>query len=358
MQTAEAAYRPNLLLHALLFVLTFFSIAWTCAAFAYDPVVLERIAASSGFLEAQLHHIVLGLPYAILLSLFFLAHEFGHYFAARAHGVVATLPYFVPMPLLGFGTFGAFMRMRSPIESRRVLFDIGVAGPLAGFIVALAYLIIGTIAFPGIEAIRLIHPEYGGIGSLPTWGIHFGGFLLLDIVAAVFTTHGSIAPPSNELYHFPLLAIGWVGMLVTSLNLLPFGQLDGGHITYAMFGGRQKVLGRWAARLMLIAGLGFVASLLLDATRTASPDPVYTFLRGVFGPPLEWIDRNASWWFKGSPMWLVWSLIVRLVVGVAHPPIPDETPLNRGRMVLGWIAIAILVLTFSYSAIYEVARTS
>src|SRR5688500_9274527 len=110
MQTVEAAYRPNVFLHAALFVLTFVSIAWTCAAFAYDPEVLARIARSTSFFEAQLHHVVLGLPYALLLSLFFLAHEFGHYFAARAHGVVATLPYFLPTPLLGFGTFGAFMR--------------------------------------------------------------------------------------------------------------------------------------------------------------------------------------------------------------------------------------------------------
>lgn len=356
MQTTDAAYRPNVLLHALLFALTFASIAWTSAAFAYDPVLIARIAASNSFVEAQLNQMAMGLPYAVLLVLFFLAHEFGHYFAARAHGVVATLPYFIPMPLLGFGTLGAFMRMRSPIGSRRVLFDIGVAGPIAGFVVALAYLIIGTIIFPGVEAIYVIHPEFATMPNLPDWGIHFGRFGLYSIVTAVFTPAGSIAPPTNELYHFPFLAVGWIGMLVTSLNLLPFGQLDGGHITYAMFGARQKTLAKWASLAMLMAGLGFIGSMLLDATRSANPDAVYTFLRGIFGPPLEWIDRNASWWFTGSPMWLVWSIIVRLVVGATHPQIPDETPLDRRRMIIGWIALAILALTFSYSAIYEVPR--
>jgi membrane-associated protease RseP (regulator of RpoE activity) len=352
-QTWEAApFRPNLLLHAILFALTFVSIAWSCGNFALDPATIELIA-SSGYLEAQLHLMRAGLPYAVLLTLFLLAHEFGHYFAARAHGVVATLPYFLPMPLVPFGTLGAVIRTRSPIMTRRALFDIGVAGPIAGFVVALAYLIIGTVTFPGIEAIFRIHPQYESLRGIPDWGVHFGGFLLLDFVRALFTPAHGFFPPANVIYHFPFLAIGWFAMVVTSLNLLPLGQLDGGHITYAMFGERQRLIGRWFARFMFVVGLGFVGSLLLDATRTPSADPVYRFLANVFGPLMEWIDRYASWWFTGSPIWLFWAFIVRVFLRTDHPPIADDTPLDRRRMIVGWIALAILVLTFSYTAIYD-----
>lgn len=350
--TANVGYRPNLLLHAVLFLLTFVSIAWACAAFAIDPATMEAIA-TTGFWESQLRMIGVGIPYAVLLTLFLLTHEFGHYFAARAHGVEATLPYFLPMPLVPFGTLGAVIRTRSPILTRRALFDIGVAGPLAGFVVALAYLIIGTAKLGGMETIYLIHPEYESLTALPDWGIHFGGFLLLDAVRAVFAPSNAFFPPSNEIYHYPFLAIGWFAMVVTSLNMLPLGQLDGGHVTYAMFGERQRIIGRWFSRFMLFVGLGWLGAELLDATRATSPDALYQFLKKIFGPVVEWIDRNASWWFTGSPIWLFWSLIVRFVVRIEHPPIPDDEPLDRRRMIIGWIALAILVATFSYTAIYD-----
>lgn len=349
----EESYRPNVLLHVLLFSLTFASISWACATFAIDPSMYEEIATSGNFFLAQLRFMGVGVPYAVLLTLFLLSHEFGHYLAARAHGVVATLPYFLPMPLVPFGTLGAVIRVRSPILTRRALFDIGVAGPIAGFVVALAYLIIGTASMPGIEAVYRIHPEYEALRSLPDWGVHFGGFLLLEIVRAVFTPSHGFFPPSNEIYHFPFLAIGWFAMVVTSLNLLPIGQLDGGHITYAMFGEKQKYVGRWFARFMLFVGLGFIGSLLLDATRAASPDPIFQFLQKIFGPAMELVDRYAPWWFTGSPIWLFWSLIVRFLVRVEHPPVPDVEPLDRRRMIIGWLAIAMLILTFSYTAIYD-----
>jgi membrane-associated protease RseP (regulator of RpoE activity) len=346
--------RPNLLLHAGLFVLTFVSIAWACATFAINPEAMERIAASGSFLEAQVQLMMIGVPYAVLLTLFLLAHEFGHYFAARAHGVIATLPYFLPMPFVPFGTLGAVIRTRSPILSRRALFDIGVAGPLAGFVVALVYLVIGAATYPGVEGIYRIHPEYEALRALPSHGVHFGSFPLLEIVRLLLAPDRAAFPPSNEIYHFPFLAIGWFAMVVTSLNLLPIGQLDGGHITYAMFGDRQRILGRWFTRFMLFVGLGWIGSLLLDATRTPSGDEIYRFLAGVFGPAMEWIDRNASWWLSGSPIWLFWALIVRVLIRVEHPSVPDVEPLDRRRMIVGWIALAILVLTFSYSAMYEV----
>jgi membrane-associated protease RseP (regulator of RpoE activity) len=352
----DVRYRPNILLHLFLFLLTFVCIAIGCSTFAIGSVVPAELTRATTWSEALLAQFRLGVPYAVLLSLFLLAHEFGHYFAARAHGVVATLPYFLPMPLvqlMPFGTLGAVIRTRTPILTRRALFDIGVAGPIAGFVVALAYLVIGTVSLGGIETIHRLHPEYGSLKALPDWGVHFGGFLLLEIVRVIFTPVHGFFPPSNELYHYPFLAIGWFAMVVTSLNLLPLGQLDGGHITYAMFGPRQRHLGRWFARFLLFVGLGWIGSMLLDATRTASADPVFRFLQGIFGPVMELVDRYAPWWFTGSPIWLVWSLIVRFLLRVEHPPIPDPEPLDRRRMVIGWCAIAMLALTFSYSVISD-----
>lgn len=348
----DQQYRPNVLLHAVLFVLTFLSIAWACSNFALTPAASARIVGATGAFDAHVQLILIGLPYAALLTFFLLAHEFGHYFAARAHGVVATLPYFLPMPWFPFGTLGAVIRTRSPILTRAALFDIGVAGPLAGFVVALAYIVVGTLMLPGIEAIYHIHPEYRGLSELPDYGIGFGSFALLEFVRVTLTPPTGFFPPPNEIYHYPLLAIGWFAMVVTSLNLLPLGQLDGGHITYAMFGSRQRIVGRWFARFMLIVGLGSIGSLLLDATRTPNPDPLYQFLQGIFSPVMEWIARYAPWWFEGSSVWLVWSLLVRFVIRVEHPPVPDPTPIDRRRMAIGWISLAILVMTFSYSAIY------
>jgi len=351
----EKGYRPNIPLHLFLFVMTFITIAFGCGVFALGSVVPPELERADLW-QSMLIQFRLGIPYAILLTLFLLAHEFGHYFAARAHGVVATLPYFLPMPfvqVMPFGTLGAVIRTRSPIMTRRALFDIGVSGPIAGFVVALGYLIIGTSTLGGIERIHALHPEYAALATLPDWGIHFGGFLLLEIVRVVFTPAGGFFPPSNEIYHFPFLAIGWFAMVVTSLNLLPLGQLDGGHVTYAMFGERQRIVGRWFLRFMLLVGLGWVGGMLLEATRAASADPIYRFLQSIFGPAMELIDRHAPWWFSGSPIWLVWSLIVRFLVRVEHPPIPDPTPLDRRRMIIGWIAIVMLVLTFSYSVISD-----
>src|SRR5205085_453169 len=140
----------------------------------------------------------LGLPFGILIMLFLSAHEFGHYFAARRHGVDATLPYYIPMPplILGsiFGTMGAVIRTRSPIPNRKALFDIGVAGPLAGFVVALAYLIIGMVTMPGIDSLYAIHPEYRALGSIPDIGMHFGGFMLYDLLKILFVSPGHFFP--------------------------------------------------------------------------------------------------------------------------------------------------------------------
>jgi membrane-associated protease RseP (regulator of RpoE activity) len=184
--------------------------------------------------------------------------------------------------------------------------------------------------------------------------MHFGGFLLLDILKAVFIAPGQFFPPMNEIYHYPFLCIGWFGMFVTALNMIPVGQLDGGHIIYAMFGRYQPVISKWFVRFMIFVGLGTVGTLLLDATRTYNPDGLYQFLQTVFGPPMEWISKNASWWLGGWMGWLFWVVILKFFIKIPHPPVPDESPIGSTRMILGWVSLAILVLTFSYTGVFEI----
>jgi membrane-associated protease RseP (regulator of RpoE activity) len=342
---APPGRRDRYWLHILLFLLTF-----ATTTLAGVEFVSTKPIESFGDLVASFH---LGVPFSVLLLLFLSAHEFGHYFAARWHRVDATLPYYIPMPFFMFGTMGAVIRTRSVVPSRKIMFDIGVAGPLAGFVVALSYLVIGMATMPGIESLYAVHPEYRGMAHLPDYGLHYGGFLLFTLLKGMIVAPGKFFPPMNEIYHYPLLNVGWFGMFVTALNMIPVGQLDGGHVIYGMFGRHQPAISRWFVRFMIFAGLGGVGGMLLDATRSYNPDRLYQFLTTVFGPPMEWIAHNAGWWLHGWPGWLLWVVIIKVFIKVPHPPVPDETPLDAKRMAVGWVALAILVLTFCFSGMYE-----
>ena len=243
-----------------------------------------------GLLALLLHPATVraGLAFSLPLLVILLAHESGHYLACRHYALDASLPYFIPAPF-GIGTFGAFIRIRSPLLTKRELFDVGAAGPLAGFVVALPVLLVGIL---------LSKP----VAELPTGGVMiFGEPLAFKALAAVI--HHPV-PPGGDLLLHPTGFAAWFGLLATALNLLPFGQLDGGHITYAMFGRLQRRIA-WPLLLVLVA-LGF-----------------------------KW----TGWW--------VWAAIA-LVMRVRHPWIPDEaTTLDRRRMLVGWLCIAIFVLCFT-----------
>jgi membrane-associated protease RseP (regulator of RpoE activity) len=268
-----------------------------------------------------------GITYALLLTSMLAAHEFGHYFAARIHHVSVTLPYFLPFPSVSalallnpFGTLGAVIRMRSAIPSRKVLFDIGAAGPICGFIVSLGILIYGFITLPSIEYLYGIHPEYARLETIPEGGWVFGHNLILVAVSGLFAPSGAFIPPMNEIYHYPFLCVGWFGMLVTAINLIPVGQLDGGHISYAMFGrGYHRVAQVALVTLALLGLAGFLPGLGID------------FAYGYTG-------------------WLFWAMILMLfsrVMKLNRPALEDETPLDPTRMMLGWLCVLIFVCSFS-----------
>ncbi|RPI18128.1 MAG: site-2 protease family protein [Ignavibacteriae bacterium] len=263
-----------------------------------------------------------GITYAVLILFILSCHEFGHYFAAKYHKVKVTLPYFIPFPFLmlnPFGTMGAVIRMKAATQTRKALFDIGIAGPIAGFIASLFVLIWGMTHLPPIDYLFAIHPEYAAMG-IPTEGFAFGNTLLYAGLTKIFTSSPSVfMPPMNEMYHYPFLCVGWFGLLVTALNLLPVGQLDGGHIVYALFKEKHKLLAR--AFFMFTLVLGIVGLLQFVG--------------------ITMFERY------GLLNWLVWSALIYFVIKIDHPPLYDNEPLGTGRQLLGWFALFMFVTSFT-----------
>ena len=274
---------------SLLFALTLLTTTVVGAAMQSDfnrniPFDVERAFDLYSWIWRHPLSLLHGLPFSLTLLTILLAHEFGHYLAAMYHRVDASLPFFLPSPFLG--TFGAFIKVRSPIYSKRVLFDIGVSGPLAGFVFVLPALAIG-LAFskviPGI-----VHQ-----GSLQ-FGVP-GLERLLELL--IFP-----GAASADIYLHPVARAAWVGMFTTALNLLPIGQLDGGHILYSFFPGRHRLISRLVALALL---------------------------------PLCWF-----WWG-----WMLWGLGM-LWLGRHHPMIIDDGDLGTGRRKLGLAALIIFGLCF------------
>lgn len=234
-----------------------------------------------------------GLPYALGLMVILGAHEMGHYIAARRHGMSVSLPYFIPVPF-GLGTFGAFISLRSPAPSRRALFDMAIAGPLAGLVFAVPALLIGL-------PMSKVVPDAGAsaMSSMHGGGVNIGSSLLLATLAK-FGLGDQLVGHTLQLH--PLAFAGWLGLIVTALNLLPIGQLDGGHIADAMFGQRVSAMIGTAAMFTLFALGLFVWSGLL-----------------------------------------MWAFIVYFIAGrKGLPPLNDLTPLQTSRLALGWLAMIIL----------------
>ena len=327
---------------------------------AFDVLALRGAA-----LWAELRR---GLWFALPFLGVLTVHEFGHYFMARHHRVRTSLPYYIPFPL-GFGTFGAIIRIKDRIFSRRDFFDIGLAGPLAGFLVAVPLLIYGFATLPPLAYLFAIHPDYAPYGADYAQYVYQGQAggtvlaqpLLFRGLAAIFADPARLPHP-NELLHYPVLLAGALSLFFTALNLLPIGQLDGGHILYGLLGPRQ------ASRLAVTLFIGFIFYAGLGLfTLPDSWDswlyggPVYAlYLWGVFRRMMPSARQTvllagAVWLAQlaltvalpaavGNPGWLLFGLLLGRVAGVRHPPAPDERPLSPGRQVLGWLMVIIFVL--------------
>ena len=257
--------------HALLFVLTVFSTYY---------------AGRTGFPG----YYASGPLYSGTIMLILLSHEMGHYFTSRKYGVPSTLPYFIPFPLSPFGTLGAVIRMSGAITDKRALFDIGVAGPLCGFILAVPSVFIGMKLSLAVKV-----PLHAPVGSI------LGDPLLLKLAERLIV--GDLPTGFDILIH-PIAYAGWVGLFITALNLLPIGQLDGGHILYGVFGRKSKLVSRALIPVLLLLAIFY----------------------------------NLGW------LVLVGLL---LVFGIGHPPPLDaQTPLDPKRKVVALIMLGIFIVSF------------
>lgn len=337
-QIFQRKKKPKFILASVLFILTFIS----CVFAGLSWAGVEEINAFS---------LQIGFTYATLILVFLLAHEFGHYFAARYHKVDVTLPYFIPFPFFSpFGTMGAFIKTKTPIVSRKVLFDIGASGPLVGFVVCFLFMVIGLLTCPPIEYLYQIHPTYQ-YSQWDSSGLYFGDTVLFEILKHIVSAP-SYLPPMNEIYHYPFLCVGWFGMFVTAMNLLPFGQLDGGHILYAMFGRKQHIIAKFSWWILLILSLGSGFGYLYSLLQIDIPGFFFITLQDYFLPVLEWVQQHATWYFMGWSGWLFWAFLSRFFIKLPHPIVEDDEPIGSKRTILGWIAIVIFFLTFTYNGIY------
>jgi Zn-dependent protease len=279
--SSAALERPNWALHWGLFFATMATTTWAGALNAGVNLI------------QQPGRFAVGLPYSLGLLLILGAHELGHYFTAKAHGIRFTPPYFIPIPF-ALGTFGAFIKIKSLTPNRRALFDVAVAGPLAGLVFAIPALLIGlrlSQVIPGSA------PE-----SLGNAGVNVNSSVLMACLAKMAL--GASALEGNHLLLHPLAFAGWLGLIVTALNLLPIGQLDGGHISHAVFGSRHA------------HGLSMVALAAL-------------FFLALF-----------VW-----PGLLIWAFIVYFIAGTHDAPAAnDVTPVGLPRKALGFLAFLLLLL--------------
>lgn len=296
---------PRVMLHCGLLALTAISTTLTGAAFSVHvqdddsvirslitPIIAVARETAAGNFDALANGILFTFTLLTILG----AHELGHYFACRHYGIRATLPFFIPAPPLitPFGTFGAVIKIKEPITSRRALFDIGIAGPLAGFAFALPAAVVGLI---------FATPAPLGAVSAASGSVQFNDPVLFVLVSKL------LGLPKWIEWN-PIYWAAWGTMLVTALNLFPVGQLDGGHVLYAVFGQRVHA---WVSRVVAAACAALAVSSLL------------------LGQP---------------PVYLLWTLVLLFLMKVGHPPVVEEEPLGVARNALALFALLVFLLCF------------
>lgn len=333
-----------------------------------------------------------GIPYSLAFLTFLSVHEFGHYFTAMYHNVKSSLPYYIPIwipfpGLLNIGSFGAIIKIQQPPDTTRKFFDIGVAGPLAGFVVSLCLVIGGLLTLPDKDYILTIHPEYqtqfAGVPTTdqqiayitqyntehpdaPLNAYYVGENLLVKMLRYLIPHNPQNYPTPFELIHYPLLFVGFLTLFFTALNLLPIGQLDGGHVIYGLFGIKNAaIVSRVTVIVLLfVGGTGFadiqniqdniyvIAGYLLLLVYVCHhvferPSGLQTLVIALVILAIQGIWKGCFPATTTSPIWLTYAFLAIRAIGLKHPPAVHEHSLDRNRKILGWIAIVIFVLTFT-----------
>ncbi len=358
--------KDKIWLHLVLFIVTFITTTLSGAEWRYGQTIWG---------DFDWHDFRSGLAFSFPFLLFLTVHEFGHYFTAKKYNVKASLPYYIPLWFAGIvpsiGTMGAVIRIKDFIQSRKQHFDIGIAGPLAGFAIALGVLYYGFTNLPPQDYLFRIHPEYLEMGE--NWqeeaynreGVFYlGKNLLFRAFEEWVVEDSSRLPNAYEVIHYPWLFAGFLGLFFTALNLLPIGQLDGGHILYGLVGyEKHKIISTGLFVLLVFwAGLGFfdrsdqesllmyvplsgiITYYLFGRLDMRSSQKVILVLSVVLGQLL------VIYFFpevRGYSGWMVFAFLIGRFLGVYHPPALFDQPLNTGRKILGWLALIIFILCFS-----------
>jgi len=361
-----------------LFILTLISTTLAGAEWMSGRLVIDPVNGLSWpAIFAGLHY---SLPFLGILTI----HEFGHYITARLKRVQVTLPYYIPLWFgLGqsLGTLGAFIRIKDYISSRKTYFDIGIAGPLAGFVAALGVLWYGFTHLPPPEHIFTIHPEYRQYGlafgqyayrNLPPESLFQLGDNLIFWFFKTYVADPALLPHPYEMIHYPYLLAGYFALFFTSLNLIPIGQLDGGHILYGLIGRRafRVVAPVLFVGFVFYAGLGlfkpsdfaqgndelflselgklafYVFVLYLSCQRlTESRMTALLIALAIVTGQLVTSYLRPDW--EGYAGFLLFILVLGRFLGIHHPDTEEDEPLGPGRQILGWLALLVFVLCFS-----------
>lgn len=391
--------KKRILLQITLFVTTFITttMAGAQVAFGRHPFLLF-------YGEYTWADFYSGMEFSVPLLLFLTAHEFGHYFVAIYHKVKTSLPYYIPFPpifLVTIGTLGAVIRLRSKPASNIQSFDIGLAGPLSGFIIALTILFYGFKTLPPPDHVFQFHPEYEEYGldyakhvyepefyskqKVDMYDVTIGTNLIFTFFGK-FVADPSRVPNPHEVMHYPVLLAGFLALFFTCLNLLPIGQLDGGHVVYGLFGYKKHriIASVFLVMLIVYGGFGFDVvdpasnpdPLVLGGLDTHIPKyvfyiPLYVLFLYSALTGLRISKRDTAMYavliyalhfsafkflpqLKGDFTWLAFGFIVGRFLGVKYPPSDIEERLDPVRVTLGWIALIIFVLCFSLSPINAV----
>ena len=338
------------------------------------------------------------IPFLTILT----CHEFGHYFTARYYKIKTSLPYFIPLwasalTSLSIGTMGAVIRMTGRTRSRKEFFDIGIAGPLAGFVVSLGVLFYGFTHLPSLDYIFKIHPEYRQYGAnyaqevlrIPKFlsgQIVLGDNLLFKFFKT-YVADQTLLPPNFELMHYPILWAGYISLFFTALNLFPIGQLDGGHILYGLIGKKKfNVISPLIfIGFALFAGYGLFSiheiqmigkgGMFTDERDFIFYLMLYIFFLRVCFSRISPDNRTMSWIISlsvvvaqfllsyipqianlhGFSGFLPFLFLLGRVLGVYHPEVEIDEPLDLKRKLLGWLTLIIFILCFTPYPFMEVA---
>lgn len=361
-------YKPKeYLIHGFLLILTFITTTLAGGEWVYGKSVM---ADGDSFLtwEYFIKSMAFSIPFVGIL----LIHELGHFFTSIYHKVKCSLPFFIPA-WLGFigapsiGTFGAIIRMKGFINSRKKFFDIGVAGPLAGFVIAFGVLAYGFTTLPTADFIYSVHPEYADPDfegyEEDVLNFELGGNILFWAMGEILADPDRL-PSMSEMIHFPFLFAGYLALFFTALNLLPIGQLDGGHIVFGLFPKHHRHISIAVFTLFLgYAGVGmispnmrveelmfriplYIGFLYICYSRTDfSQQTKLTIVLLLAASQYVLAFVKPEW--EGYQGWLFYGFLLGRLMGIHHPEVSGFRQLDAKRKIIGWVAILIFVLCFS-----------